>query len=432
MAQTPASAPANRQPRPAVDGGGLEYRVIADDDLAGVDAVTRAGARGFLMGEPTDAELAAQRSTIQGRRHIAVFDASLPHPEVPVATVGSWITDVTVPGGSASMWAISAVTVAPTHRRRGIARTMLGQELRDASESGVALAGLTASEATIYGRYGFGIATTGARFTVDTRRAGWVGPETDGRLEFIDREELAVALGEVHEAGRLARPGDVQGWPERWREFAGLAAGEEDGKRVRGVRFVDGSGQLRGALAYRVYEPETGPTRLDVRFLAAETPEAEAELWRFAVQYDLVDQVTADHRPVDDPLPWLVADPRAVSIEGRDFEWLRILDVPAALTARGYAAPVSVVLDVSDSLGYAAGAWHLEADASGAATVTSAADSDLPRVSLGVADLSSLYLGGVAVRALADAGRVRGPEPALRALAAALHSWRAPQLSISY
>lgn len=431
MPQTPARPPHDRQSAHAAPDA-LEYRVITDDDHAGIDAVSRAGARGFLMGEPTDAELSAQRAAVEGRRHIAVFDASLLHPDVPVATVGSWTTEMSTPGGRVPMWAISAVTVAPTHRRRGIARSMLERELRDAADAGVAVAGLTASEATIYGRYGFGIATTAVRFTVDTRRAGWVGAETDGRIEFIDREELAVHLGEVHEKSRWERPGDVRGWSERWREFAGIAAGEEDGKHVRGVRYIDAEGQVRGAMAYRVFEPESGPVRLDVRLLAAASREAEAALWRFAVQYDLVDQVTADHRPVDDPLPWLVLDTRAVTAESRDFEWLRILDVPAALSARAYAAPVSVVLDVDDPLGYGSGAWLLQVDASGSVSVGAGERSDEPRVALGIVELSSLFLGGVSLRALADAGRVRGSDVAIAALANAFHSWRAPQLSIGY
>lgn len=416
--------------------GSLDFRVIPDHDHAGLDAIGRAVARGFLSGEPTDAALEARHEAARGRRHIGVFDSSLPHPEIPVATIGSWVTTLSTPGGSTPMRAISVVTVAPTHRRRGIARTMLERELRDAAEAGIAVAGLTASEATIYGRYGFGIATVKHSLTVDARRAGWVGPEGTGRVEFVEREELAVAIAVVHAAGVRDRPGDVDGWNQRWREFAGVAPGEDQPERVRGVRYVDAAGTSRGAMAYRVTEPESGPVRLDVRFLTATTAEAEAALWKFALQYDLVDQVTASQRPVDDPLPWLVADPRAVTAEPVDDEWLRILDVPAALTARTYAAPASVVLDVSDPLGYAAGSWRVDIDGSGSATVTqvdaAAGAEDLPRLELGVAELSSMYLGGVSARTLYDAGRLRGPESGARALAAALQTWRAPFLSINY
>src|SRR5690606_4513576 len=148
-----------------------------------LDAFIRAIARGFIESEPTAEKIEAARVGQLGRRLIGVFDATSPQRELPVATVGSWIAPLTVPGGELPMWAVSEVTVAPTHRRRGIARAMLEGELRAAAAAGVPLAGLTASEATIYGRYGFGPATWQTRWRVDTRRAGWGGTDPRGSLQ---------------------------------------------------------------------------------------------------------------------------------------------------------------------------------------------------------------------------------------------------------
>src|SRR5690606_26901044 len=118
-------------------------------------------------------------------------------------------------------WAISSVTVAATHRRRGIARALLEGELRAAAAHGVPLAGLTVSEATIYGRYGFASALPVARIAVDTRRAGWASPMPEGRLEYLEGETLQRMLGSVHEKARQRRAGTIAGWDWRWTRAAG-------------------------------------------------------------------------------------------------------------------------------------------------------------------------------------------------------------------
>lgn len=331
------------------------------------------------------------------------------------------------------MWAVSEVTVAPTHRRRGIARAMLEGELRAAASAGVPLAGLTASEATIYGRYGFGRATWQTRWTVDTRRAGWAGAEPRGALQYLDREAAAEALGRLHERTRLTRIGDIAGWPVRWRQLSGAKPGEPHATSIRGVRFVDEEGELRGAMVYRIVESESdwARSRLEIRHLIGETAEARAALWRFALQHDLVGTVTADLRPADEPLPWLLADSRAAVPTLEDHGWLRILDVPAAFEARRLSAPLGAVLRVGDPLGIADGFWRFECAAEGAcrAVADPGAEAD---IELGIAELSSLYLGGVSARSLAEAGRVRGSASAIAALDAALRIDGEPFLSIVY
>ncbi|MBK0419326.1 GNAT family N-acetyltransferase [Leucobacter sp. CSA1] len=427
------TVPADQTSRAALEPAGLDYRLVDAADTTALDGLSRAVARGFLESEPTEEVLLAGRPAQETRRLVGVYDGENPRVEMPVATVGSWVAPLTVPGGELPMWAVSEVTVAPTHRRRGIARAMLEGELRAAAGAGIPIAGLTASEATIYGRYGFGQATWETRWTVDTRRAGWAGPEPEGRLHPLDRELLAAALGELHERTRASRAGDIAGWTRRWQQIAGTDPGEPHGRSVRGVRYVDAEGALRGALAYRVVESEVDWTRsrLEIRHMIGETAEARAALWRFALQHDLVGTVEAGMRPADDPLPWLLADSRAAVPTVQDHGWLRILDVPRVFAARTAAAPLSVVLRVGDRLGFAEGVWRLETTDDGRFRATPAAGAEA-ELELGAGELSSLYLGGVSARSLAEAGRVRGDLAAAARLDEALRLERAPHLSIMY
>lgn len=425
--------PADATSRDRLRGAGFDYRAVDLNDDAAATPFLRAVGRGFLGGESTAEELAHSRATVSRRRTTGVFENAARNDALPVATIDSWVTPLTVPGGGEiGMWAISGVTVAATHRRRGIARSLLEGELRAAHGAGITIAGLTVSEATIYGRYGFGSALPAVRFTVDTRRAGWGGYEPSGRLEYREREQLSGDLATVHERARRTRAGRIAGWEGRWEQFAGTAAGETDREKVRGVRHVDAAGETRGVLAYTVSD-RSGTFRfgMNVRMLVAETADARAALWRFALQHDLVDEVTADLQTIDDPLPWLVADQRGVTQEVHDHGWLRILDARAALTARRYSAPVDLVVRLHDPLGFVAGDWHLRIDASGAATVDEA-ESATPDAVIGVAALSSLYAGGVRATALAGAGLIEAEASVVELLDRSFGTSPAPSLDIWY
>ena len=411
----------------------LVYRVVDTADDAQSESFQRAMTRGFLGAEPTPEVLAFGRAAFESRRNIGVYDAAATDAP-PVATIDSWVTPLTLPGGGEiPMWAISGVTVSATHRRRGIARALLEGELRAAATAGVPIAGLTVSEATIYGRYGFGSAVHMSRVTVDTRRAGWAGPSSDGRVEYLDRESLAAELGAVHDRVRGHRGGQIPGWHSRWTGIAGLSPSDTDRDQVRGIRFVDADGEVRGAMAFTLSE-RTGSFRfaLAVRLLVAETPEATAALWGFALQHDLVDEVTADLRPLDDALPWLVRDPRGVTQTVHDHGWLRLLDVPAALPARRYSAPIDVILRVRDPLGFASGDWRLRVDETGEASVEAVDDAAAVDAELDVSALSILYAGGVRASSLHVAGRMDADAAVVEELDRAFVAFPAPALDIWY
>lgn len=412
-------------------GQNLTYRLVDTASDADAEAFLRADARGFLDGEPEADVVAADREGITERRNIGVFETGAPVGTWPVATVNSWVTPLTVAGAEIDMWAISSVTVSGTHRRRGIARALLEGELRAAASAGVPIAGLTVSEATIYGRYGFAPAVPVAKITVDTRRAGWAAPAPAGRVEYVDKQALPTTVATVHDVERTQRGGQIAGWPRRWGRMTGVAAGNPSAAKVRGVRYLDADGNVRGVMVYTLEDiPGVFRSEMRIALLSAVTPDALTALWGFALQHDLVDRVTADLRPVDDPLPWLVNDPRGVEVRVHDHGWLRILDVPAALEARTYRAPLDLVVRVDDALGFAGGTWRLTI-AEGRASVTTA-ETDQVDVALDVATLSALYLGGVSAAQLRAAGRLDAAAQVAASIDDAFRDAQAPVLGIWY
>ncbi|MGM7678141.1 GNAT family N-acetyltransferase [Microbacterium sp. A94] len=409
----------------------LTYRIIDTASAADSEAFVRADARGFLDKDPAADVVEADGAAIADRRNIGVFEADAPVGAWPVATINSWTTPLTVPGGEIEMWAISSVTVAGTHRRRGIARALLEGELRAAASAGVAIAGLTVSEATIYGRYGFASAVPVARVTVDTRRAGWAGGTPSGALEYVDKETLKKSFAALHEVERTQRAGQVAGWDRRWDRVAGLAAGHPAPAAVRGVRYLDETGAVRGVMAYKVEEiPGQFRSEMSIYQISTVTPDALRALWGFALQHDLVNKISVDLRPTDDPLPWLVADQRGVDIAVHDHGWLRILDVPAALTARTYRAPLDIVLRVEDTLGFASGCWRLAIE-DGHALLTPVEGGEAD-VTLDVSTLSALYVGGVSAAQLRAAGRMDVTAEVAASIDDAFRAAEAPVLSIWY
>lgn len=384
------------------------------------------------------ATLDVQVPHIAHRRTTGVWDPDSADAASPVATVSTWVMDLTIPGEtSIPAWAVSAVTVSPTHRRRGIARALLEAELRTAVSLEVPVAILTVTEATIYGRYGFGPSVMSADWTIDTKRARWIGPEASGSLSFVEPETLLGDGYDLVQRVRLRTPGQVEFADILWERLLGIDSDPESAKSLRVVRYDDESGDLQGFATYRVSEAGDDVTkhRLDLGFLVSATDEAYAALWRFLLEMDLVSSISAPLRAIDEPLLWQVSDPRAVQRGGvREHLWTRVLDVPAALSARRYYAPGEFVLDVSDDLGFADGLFLLTVAADGSATVESLegeASDAAAAVALTVDDLGALYLGGVSPITLARAGRITELRPGSAvSLEASFRSPVTPWLSI--
>ncbi|WP_168916112.1 GNAT family N-acetyltransferase [Microcella flavibacter] len=421
--------PADTDSREALAARGLRYEVVGTDPDER-DAFSQAVNRGFYSAIAEAEELYEAREGFADRRTTAVWDATAVEPETPVATVDSWPTPLTVPGGgSLPAWAISAVTVAPTHRRRGIARALLEGELRTARALRLPIAALTVSEATIYGRFGFAPAASAVDLVIDTRRAVWTGPQAAGRVHFVQRDALRPLAPGIEQRARVA--GDVDRWPGYWDRLLGLRASQaKKAADVRAVRYDDEHGEPQGFALYRVKEAGHDFSRhtIEVVDLVAATTDAYAGLWRYLLELDLVHEIAVGLRSVDEPLRWMVADPRAVRTRAQsDHLWTRILDVAVALEGRTWQTAGEIVLEVSDPLGFAAGRFRLAVDEAGRATVTT---TDAPaEVALDAGALAAVHLGGTSPLTLAAAGRASGAPEALERLHALAVTPLAPRLS---
>lgn len=449
--------PLDEVSRAALAAQGLDYALVdTGDDDGGVHEGSPEAAvherwlqayhRGFHFEGLTPEQRAEYRAALAAPRTIGVWDPTEAEPEHPVATVASWRSPLGMGEGADGIgrelegWAISLVSVAATHRRRGIASALLEGELRAAHAAGIPMAMLTVSEATIYGRWGFGPAASIAELRVDTRGLRFAAPAPSGRVHRVSTPSLRPIAPQLARRAAERRGGDVPQRPLHWDRLLALStrtAGRANA--LRAVRYDDAEGVPQG---FAVYSLTANPRdfadhTLAVEYLCAATDDALAALWRYVLDQDLVTTVTAPMRPVDDPLPWMLTNPRAVTTVARtDHLWVRVLDVPAALTARRYAAADTVLLRVSDPQGFATGAWMLTVSPDGTATVTADARESAGEepgavvVDLGVAELSSLLLGGVAADTLRAAGRLaEGTPGAAQRLDAVLRVPRAPHLS---
>lgn len=412
----------------------LDARRVDDTDRAQTDAWVGAVARGFLDGEPTDTQRQQFFERNAYRRKLGVYDPAGVQPEVPVATFVTWGAELTVPGETVvPACAVSSVTVAPTHRRRGLLRTVMLGELRTAAASGFPLAMLTVSESTIYGRFGYGPAAAAASWTIDVRRAGWRVPEPEGRVDFVTREHGRTVAAGLHDRARIATPGEIDMPGADWDRTFGLRPDAQKAEQLRVAQYRSAAGEVEGLVVYRVTENEEdyAASSLDVVLLLAATDGAYAGLWRFLLSMDLIGTITAHLLSVDEPLWWMIANQRAAKIEVNDHQYLRILDVAKALEARRYDVADAVLLEVEDPLGFADGRFLLTTSDDGSARVVPAEEShEAPVARLGIAELSSIYLGGVSPATLARAGRIHADDPAR--LTRLFASSATPRLSFWY
>ncbi|RXZ73064.1 GNAT family N-acetyltransferase [Agromyces albus] len=437
----------------AIAAQGLEYRLLDPGNRAALAAWIQADVRGFHRARPRKSDATHQLQVLTDRRVLGVYDPKAADRETPVATVSGWPAGLTVPGGrSVDAWAVSSVTVSPTHRRRGIARALMAGSVADARAAGAALAMLTATEATIYGRFGYAPAAQAATITIDRPRVRWIGPAAPGRLELVEPAELRNDAAALVRRAVARTPGEIDRWPGLLDRVLGLIDLERDFARAtRVVRYDDEDGQPQGFVTYRITRELDEPGILDFDFLVAATDDAERALWRFLVEQDFVTAVRGRLRSIDEPVAWLLEDPRAITVSDVvDHLWVRVLDPVAALSARVYGATGTLTLEIADPDGPADGTFELEVAGNGRgelrrvddtpsapmATPTRAAPSTRRSrpsqgIRLGVQELGAIYLGGVRPSVLARAGRLAEVAPGSIALADRMFaSERTPHLSI--
>ena len=281
---------------------------------------------------------------------------------------------------------------------------------------------LYASEAGIYRRFGYGIATSWITVSIQRRHTAFLRPLPEGRVRLVEEDDARKLLPEIFDRARRVQPGAVQRVDAWWPDQFFWPDPDEKGTRFYCV-YEAPDGSLDGYAAYRV-EPrwDNGPRgTLNVTDLVTATPAARAVLWRYLLDVDLVDTVKAWVVPVDEPLRWLLADARRMEVtrQGEGL-WVRVLDAPAALSARTYATAGRLVFDVVDEFrpeGGAAGRVALDGGQDGA---DARRTGDAPDLVLDVAVLGGILLGGVRPSTLARAGLVDERTPGALAVADAM------------
>ncbi len=386
----------------------VEIRAIDAAELADLGRVF-----GTVFGEAWPSSSVEElRRVFELDRSLCGFDAG-----AMVATGGAFSFQLTVPGGSqVGAGGLTLVSVLPTHRRRGILRAMIARHFEDVLGRGEAVSILTASESLLYGRFGYGIATRQAQLAIDRRNAALrPTPGAPGRVRMLGAEEAARVLPGIYDRVRRTWPGQVsrsRAWWEMWLGDPAWLRGDWGAPVL--VAHEPPGGEPDGYASYRQraqWADGLPAGRVRVDELLAETPEAAVGLWGYCLDLDLTVTVELRDRPLDEPLYWLLVDPRRLrTTRVADFLWLRLLDLPAALEARRYAADGRLVFEVADAhVAANQGRFVLEGGPDGAACRP--AGRAEPDVVLDVADLGAVYLGGVRFASLARAGRVREARP---------------------
>jgi len=357
-------------------------------------------------------------------------------PDAPLAGVYGWLPFLlTVPGGRLPCAGVTAVGVHPLYRRQGCLRAMMQHHLADAAGAGRPVSALFAAEPAIYGRFGYGAASMSMRMTIGRGAALRELPGTHEprlRMELVDPDRHAEELAECFESWRSRRPGTVDryGAPHRVAPLLDPPESRHGAETLR-VLVAEGrdGGPARGYALFRRKLPEDsydGGTVL-IRELVAHDPVTARALWRTLLDMDLMDSVSTCRLALDDPIVHLLVDSRAPKPTVKDNLWLRIVDVPAALAGRRYAAPIDTVLEVRDELvGANTGRWHLRGGPLDASCTRTQAPADL---AMDVRELASAYLGGHSLAVLAAAGLVEELVPGALAPAATAMGWPVAPIS---
>jgi predicted acetyltransferase len=393
-----------------------EIRVLdSEDDLIAAANVFRAAMIGF----PPLSNLAPGRISrlLEPGRTIGAFVGGQ-----LVGTADAVTSGLTLPGGAiVGHAAVSHIGVLPSFTRKGIATELMRQQLRDIQARGEVVATLRASEATIYERYGYGVASSSQTVEVHTARATLrAGIGAGGPVRLLDAAKAWDLLPRIYADNRPSRPGAIDR-PEVW--WQGLRLRTESSSGPSYVAVHGEPGSETGFARYRPVNTESwfisDQRTIAVEDFFAPTTEAYLGLLRFLLGLDLIDRVVFWMLPVDDPLPWLVVDRRAVRVTAvHDETWLRVVDAEKALAARRYVADGAVTLAVNDPLLRSNSAsFTIAADGVGATDRPAQLHTD-------VEGLGAALLGGATWRGLAVAGLVRADDPSALAVADRLFAVR--------
>lgn len=382
----------------------------------------RVGEQAFNSTWPTEPLLEWERLLFEPERSLAAFDGD---EIIGTTTIMSF--DMIVPGGQVGAAGVTSVSVLPSHRRRGVLSSLMRTQLADVSAGPEPVAALFASESVIYGRYGYGVATRHLSYDIKRGEALLKLPANPPTLRIVDPKSATASLKQVHDAVMATRPGMMSRSNPYWDVMLDDPEFTREGSTpMQCVLATDSSGP-RGYALYSV-KPEWGADRLPAQVLTvreffAVDRDATVTLWADMLSRDLVGEVHARSRPLDDPLLYELADPRRTRASYTDGLWIRLIDLPTALCQRRYACDVDVVIEVSDErLPANSGRWRLEAGGlADEGKPICERTTDEPDVALPVSALGAAYLGGTRLGGLAAAGQITEVRPgAVAALSAAM------------
>jgi predicted acetyltransferase len=370
----------------------------------------------YVGGPPTDEQIERFLSLLELERMRAAFE-----DDEVIGGAGSYAFDLSVPGGSLPGAGVAFVGVYPTHRRRGVLRALMHTQLMDLHERGEPIAVLWASEETIYGRFGYGLASWSGEVKIPRAWGDYARPlERRGRARFVTQEEAKELFPPVWEALRRERPG-VPSRSAAWWALRRLRMPEEEKANPRRFVVLALDGVIEAYAIYRTHPDWTAGVsnaRLEVLEAVGATPRGTAEVWRFLLDVDWTATIESSRVPPDHPLFLLLATPRRSQYRLGDALWVRLVDVGAALSGRAYAADGTLVFEVQDAVcPWNAGRWKLE---HGRASRT-----DEPAdIALDVDALGSGYLGAVSFASLRDALRLEELREGAVRRADVMFGWR--------
>lgn len=384
----------------------LTVRLLEPADLDPFIALIHDAFLGFFAG-PRDVE--RHRAMLLGERVHGVFDGT----EL-VGGVGMLARQMTLPGtGPQPVAAATTGGVSPMYRRRGVLAKLMRAKLDGLHESGEPVSALWSSQAELYGRFGYGVAAHFASITVPGGARLRRDLVVDDGVRELPAEQAVPLVRELYAKVAPQRVGwldrSEQVWRLRLSDFDRLETGLSD------FRYAV---HPEGYVVYRVVHTLADLAarfQIEVHELAGTTPAAHAALWRHLLSMDLVASVRYHLAALDEPIPFLLADPRAAARTVADSLWIRLIDLDRALPTRRYAAPLATVFEVTDSFcPWNAGRWRFDVDGDGQGHV--GRTTAPAHLALDITDLGAVFLGGTTLSSLGTAGRVRELRPgALRA-----------------
>jgi predicted acetyltransferase len=323
-----------------------------------------------------------------------------------VGGLGAFPLQQTVPGGRVPAAGVSIAGVLPTHRRQGILRAMMRALLDAAYARGEPVASLWASEGTIYGRFGFGLASFVAEMDLARERSTFYAPfSTFGRVRLVLLDAAEELVAPIYERVAVETPGMFARSSAWWQ--ARILTDPEWRRRGSGdlqCAVLEHEGRPKAYALYRInpaFQRGIQTGSVEVIEAVADSPEATCGIWRYLLDIDWMARVKADLLPLDHPLLLLMAEPRRLDFSLRDGLWVRLIDIKTAMSARSYQARGSLVIDVIDEFCPGnAGCWRVGSDGV-------ERTDDAPGLRCDVSALGSVYLGGFTWSQLARALRVQ-------------------------